>query len=137
MPTVGFDHIAMPTANAERLIAFYKRLGFPINNEEQWRAGKVATFSIQVGDSKINVHPEGFTAELRGPTATPGCADICFVFEGAVEDCKKMLDEAGVSIIRGPVPRSGGRARGTIPSLSFYARDPDSNLLEWMIYQHA
>ena len=135
MPTIGFDHIAMPTANAERLIAFYKRLGFPINNEEQWRTGTARTFSIQVGESKINVHPEGYTAELRGPTATPGCADICFVFAGSVDECKKMLDDAGVSVIRGPVPRSGGRGRGTIPSLSFYARDPDDNLLEWMIYQ--
>jgi len=137
MPTIGFDHIALPTANAGRLIAFYKRLGFPINNEEQWRAGRVRTFSIQVGESKINIHPEGYTAELRGPTATPGCGDICFVFAGTVDECKKMLEEAGVSIISGPVPRAGGRARGTIPSLSFYARDPDGNLLEWMIYQDA
>jgi catechol 2,3-dioxygenase-like lactoylglutathione lyase family enzyme len=134
MPTVGIDHIAMPTANAERLIAFYKRLGFAINQEEEWRAGKRPTFSIQVGDSKINVHPEGYTASLRGPTAVPGCTDICFVFDGTVEECRKMLEEAGVSIISGPVPRAGGRGRGTVPSLSFYARDPDDNLLEWMIY---
>jgi catechol 2,3-dioxygenase-like lactoylglutathione lyase family enzyme len=135
MPTVGIDHIAMPTSNAERLIAFYKKLGFPINNEEKWRAGEVATFSIQVGESKINVHPEGFTASLRGPTAVPGCTDICFVYEGTVEACQRMLAEAGVEVIRGPVARSGGRGRGTAPSLSLYARDPDDNLLEWMIYQ--
>jgi len=133
MPTVGIDHIAMPTANAERLIAFYKRLGFPINNEDKWRAGEVPIFSIQVGDSKINVHPEGYTASLRGPTAVPGCTDICFVYDGTVEDCQKMLAEAGVDVIRGPVARPGGRA--TVPSLSLYARDPDDNLLEWMIYQ--
>jgi len=97
MPTVSIDHIAMPTANAERLIAFYKRLGFPINNEEAWRAGTVPTFSIQVGEcSKINVHPEGYTASLRGPTAVPGCGDICFVWEGTVEECRNMLEEAGV-----------------------------------------
>ena len=47
MPTVGIDHIAMPTTNAERLIAFYKRLGFPINNEAAGRTGKVPIFSIQ------------------------------------------------------------------------------------------
>ena len=34
MPTASIDHIAIPTANAERLLAFYKRLGFAINNEE-------------------------------------------------------------------------------------------------------
>jgi catechol 2,3-dioxygenase-like lactoylglutathione lyase family enzyme len=135
MSTVGIDHIAVPTAHAERLIAFYKRLGLPINNEDKWRSGEVPTFSIQVGEAKINVHPEGHTASLRGPTAVPGCMDICFVYDGTVEACQKMLAEAGVEVIRGPVARPGGRGRGTIPSLSLYARDPDNNLLEWMIYQ--
>jgi len=136
MPTASIDHIAMPTANAERLIMFYKRLGFPINNEDAWRAGKVAIFSIQVGDSaKINVHPEGYTASLRGPTAVPGCGDICFVWDGSVAECQKMLADAGVEVINGPVQRAGGRGRGTTPSLSLYARDPDGNLLEWMTYQ--
>ena len=67
MPTVGIDHIAMPTANAERLMQFYKELGFTINDEAEWRAGTANIFSIQIGDSKINVHPEGYTASLRGP----------------------------------------------------------------------
>ena len=134
MPTVGIDHIAMPTANAERLIAFYKKLGFLINNEDEWRAGNVPAFSIQVGDSKINIHPEGHTASLRGPTAVPGCGDICFVWDGTVEECQKMLADAGVEVIRGPVQRPGGRGRGTVPSLSLYLRDPDENLLEWMVY---
>ena len=116
MPTVSIDHIAIPTANAERLMAFYKRLGFPINNEEAWRAGTVPTFSIQVGEySKINVHPEGFTASLRGPTAVPGCMDICFVWEGTVEECQKMLAEAGAEIIAAPGRRAGGRGRGSTP----------------------
>jgi catechol 2,3-dioxygenase-like lactoylglutathione lyase family enzyme len=135
MPVAGIDHIAMPTANAERLIAFYKSLGFLINNEEEWRAGSANTFSIQVGDSKMNVHPEGYTASLRGPTAVPGCGDICFVWDGTVEECQEMLARANVEIIRGPVPRPGGRGRGTVPSLSIYCRDPDENLLEFMTYQ--
>ena len=45
MSTVGIDHIAMPTANAERLIEFYKRLGFTINDEDAWRAGEANAFS--------------------------------------------------------------------------------------------
>ena len=131
MSTVSIDHIAMPTANAEKLIAFYKKLGFTINDEE-WRAGKAGIFSIQVGDSKINVHPEGYTASLRGPTAVPGCGDICFVWNGTADECKQMLDDAGVEIISGPGPRNGAqRPRNAV---SMYARDPDENLLEWMIY---
>ena len=135
MPTVGIDHIAMPTANAERLIQFYKNLGFTINDEAEWRAGTANIFSIQIGDSKINVHPEGYTASLRGPTAVPGCTDICFVGDGAVEECQKMLADLGVEVIRGPGPRKGARQGGALPAVSLYARDPDDNLLEWMIYQ--
>ena len=134
MPTVSIDHIAIPTANAERLIAFYKRLGFTINDEEEWRAGTANIFSIQIGDSKINVHPEGYVAGLRGPSAVPGCGDICFVWDGTVEECQEWLAEAGVEVILGPSPRKGGRDFGRAPSLSLYARDPDDNLLEWMTY---
>ena len=134
MPTVGIDHIAMPTANAERLMGFYKRLGFAINDEVEWRAGKAAIFSIQIGDSKINVHPEGHTASLRGPTAVPGCTDICFVWTGTLEECQKMLADAGVEVIRGPGSRKGARGGGGLRAVSMYARDPDQNLLEWMIY---
>ncbi len=135
MPTVSIDHIAMPTANAERLLAFYKRLGFAINDEDEWRSGTARMFSIQIGESKINVHPERFMANLRGPTAVPGCTDICFVWDGTVEECQEMLAEADVDVIQGPVSRKGARQRGSAPSLSLYARDPDGNLLEWMIYE--
>ena len=134
MGTVSIDHLAMPTANAERLIEFYQRLGFYINDEDDWCAGKAKIFSIQVGDSKINVHPEGFTADLRGQTALPGCTDICFVWEGTAEECKGWLEDSGVEIIRGPGPRKGARSGGSLPAVSLYARDPDDNLLEWMIY---
>ena len=57
-----------------------------------------------MGDSKINVHPEGYTASLRGPTAVPGCGDICFVWDGTADECKEMLEKAGVEIISGPRP---------------------------------
>ena len=77
---------------------------------------------------------KGTRHPYAGPQPTPGCTDICFVWEGTVEECQKMLENAGVTIIRGPVARPGGRGRGTAPSLSLYARDPDGNLLEWMTY---
>ena len=132
MSTVSIDHIAMPTANAENLIGFYKRLGFTINDEEDWRAGRANAFSIQIGDSKINIHPEGYTAALRGPTAVPGSGDICFVWDGSADECRQWLEDAGVEIISGPGPRCGALRDRT--AVSLYARDPDQNLLEWMIY---
>ena len=48
-----------------------------------------------------------------------------------------MLDQAGAEIIEGPVERMGGRNNGRAKGTSLYMRDPDSNLLEFMIYPDA
>jgi catechol 2,3-dioxygenase-like lactoylglutathione lyase family enzyme len=138
MPIAGFDHVAMPTAQPEALIAFYKRLGFTIVHEEEWRQGKARAFAIAFGNNKINVHPpevwqnERFT--LRGPAALPGCGDFCFVWDGTLEEARALLDAAGAEIIEGPVPREGGRALGSANGTSLYTRDPDNNLLELIVY---
>jgi catechol 2,3-dioxygenase-like lactoylglutathione lyase family enzyme len=137
MPVAGIDHVALPTANGERLLAFYKALGFTTCDEEEWRAGRYPIFSIACGDNKINVHPEGFTANLRGPTAVPGCGDLCFVWQGGLESLRKTLAEAEVPIIHGPVDRVGGRGTGSGHGVSVYLRDPDDNLVEFICYDEA
>jgi catechol 2,3-dioxygenase-like lactoylglutathione lyase family enzyme len=136
----GFDHVALPTANAERFLAFYRKLGFGIEGEEEWRAGKYPIFAIKFGDNKINVHPEAMVAMrgepfyLRGPAAEPGCGDICFVWVGGVDALLRQLRDAQVDVIEGPVPRVGGRDTRSAGGVSVYVRDPDENLLEFISY---
>lgn len=135
MPVIGYDHVAIPTAHSERFIEFYKRIGFTILDEESWRDGKSAIFKVKLGPNNIiNVHPEGMIAALRGASATPGCGDLCFVWEGTMEDVLGMLAKADVPVIGGPSPRTGGRDAGAATSQSCYVRDPDGNLLEFMVY---
>ena len=134
MPVVGFDHVVLPTSDGERFIEFYKRLGFNIIDEDQWRRRETNRFAIQVGESKINVHPPGLTGVMRGATATPGCGDLCFLWDGTVEDVLRMIGEAGVEVVDGPVPRRGGRMGGQTMATSVYVRDPDDNILEFMVY---
>lgn len=50
---------------------------------------------------------------------------------GTPESLKAMLDGAGVKPVEGPVERQGGRKK---TGSSVYVRDPDGNLLEFMIY---
>jgi catechol 2,3-dioxygenase-like lactoylglutathione lyase family enzyme len=134
VPVLGFDHIALPTAHPEDLLAFYGSLGFGSTDVDEWRAGRFPIFSIACGDNKINLHPPGLDANLRGPTAVPGCGDICFVWEGGLASVLDMLATAGIPIIKGPVDRIGGRDAGTATSVSVYVRDPDDNLVEFMCY---
>jgi catechol 2,3-dioxygenase-like lactoylglutathione lyase family enzyme len=53
------------------------------------------------------------------------------VWEGTPESLKATIDRAGAKIIEGPVARQGGRKKA---ASSVYVRDPDGNLLEFMIY---
>ena len=139
MPVHAIDHVALPTEHPEAMLRFYAALGLGVPTVEEWRAKGVPFFSIQVGDkNKINVHApdlwhsEAFT--LRGPTARPGCGDLCFVWSGTLEELRAALARAGAAIEEGPVERTGGRDAGRARGTSIYTRDPDRNLLEFIVY---
>lgn len=139
MPITGYDHVALPAKNPEALIAFYKKLEMPILYEEQWRAGKIPAFAVVVGPhAKLNFHDPklwqnpGF--EARGPTAEPGCGDLCFVFEGTIDEAEALIREAGGEIAYGPIDQPGGADAGQRQGTSVYTRDPDGNLVELMTY---
>jgi len=124
----AFDHVALPLQNAEAMIAFYRALGFDVEENPQVC---VAHFGTQM----INFHRpalwqrENFT--LRAPKATPPCGDLCFVWEGTAASLKAALDRVPVKVEEGPVNRQGGRRTN---GSSTYVRDPDGNLLEFIIY---
>jgi catechol 2,3-dioxygenase-like lactoylglutathione lyase family enzyme len=124
----GFDHVALPMQNTEQMLAFYRKLGFEVKDSAR-------ICSVYIGNQMINFHhPDlwqnpSFT--LRAPAAKPPCGDLCFVWDGTPQSLKAMLDQAGAQVIEGPVPRQGGRKKA---SSSVYIRDPDGNLLEFMIY---
>lgn len=134
----GFDHVAIPTAQPEAMLRFYRALGFAVPSPDEWRTSGKRFFTIQFGENKINVHaPElwqdpGFT--LRCAPAVPGCGDFCFVWSGTVAELLKMLNDASVEIEDGPVERVGARNGGTAKGTSHYIRDPDGNLLEFIVY---
>jgi catechol 2,3-dioxygenase-like lactoylglutathione lyase family enzyme len=124
----GYDHVALPMQNTDAMLAFYRGLGLQVSENAN-------ACSVYIGDQMINFHRpaawqrESFT--LRAPAAKPSCGDLCFVWDGTPESLKAMLDRAGAKVIEGPVGRQGGRKKA---ASSVYVRDPDGNLLEFMIY---
>jgi catechol 2,3-dioxygenase-like lactoylglutathione lyase family enzyme len=124
----GFDHVALPMEHIDEMLAFYRGLGLQVTENAN-------ACSVYVGNQMINFHrpahwqDKAFT--LRAPAAKPPCGDLCFVWEGTAESLKAMLVRAGAKIVEGPVERQGGRK---IVGSSTYVRDPDGNLLEFMIY---
>jgi len=124
----GFDHVALPMQNTEAMLAFYRGLGCQVSETAN-------ACSVYIGDQMINFHrparwqSDSFT--LRAPAAKPPCGDLCFVWDGTPESLKRLLDRAGAKVEEGPVARQGGRKKA---GSSVYIRDPDGNLLEFMIY---
>jgi catechol 2,3-dioxygenase-like lactoylglutathione lyase family enzyme len=138
MSVIAFDHVAIPTAHPEEMLRFYRALGFSAPAPQDWRAEKSPFFSIQFGENKVNVHaPELWQNEdftLRARTAQPGCGDFCFVWSGTLAELQERLAQAGAGVEEGPVQRIGGRDGGQAQGTSIYTRDPDNNLLEFIVY---
>ena len=124
----GFDHVALPMQNTEAMVTFYRALGFRTTENAN-------AVSVYIGDQMINFHRparwQDSTFTLRAPAAKPPCGDLCFVWDGTAAALKAMLDRAGAKVEEGPVDRPGGRRK---TGSSVYVRDPDHNLLEFMIY---
>ena len=124
----GFDHVSLPMEHTDAMLAFYRVLGCDI-------AEHPSVVRVYVGNQMINFHrPEVWRREhftLRAPNARPPCGDLCFVWDGTPEGLRARLETANAAIEEGPVAREGGRR---IDASSVYTRDPDGNLLEFMIY---
>ncbi len=129
----GFDHVAIPIRAVDSMLEFYRNLGFKISDNYG-----PSVYSVHFNENKINFHtPELWQSEkfsLRGPTAQPGCGDFCFVWNDTEQALSDMLKKANAVIVKGPVDRKGGRDGGRAGGKSIYIRDPDSNLLEFIIY---
>jgi catechol 2,3-dioxygenase-like lactoylglutathione lyase family enzyme len=125
----GIDHVSLPMQHTEAMVSFYRSLGLPVAEHR-------SVVSVYAGDQMINLHrPEIWPREeftLRAPAARPPCGDLCLVWDGPPESLHARLEDAGADVEEGPVAREGARKRD---ASSVYVRDPDGNLLEFMIYQ--
>lgn len=131
----AFDHVAIPILKVDEMIAFYTALGCEVSDDFGKRL-----YSIHFGDNKINFHTPAIWQSgkfsLRGPSAQPGCGDFCFVWGNTEVALYQLLEQLNADIEEGPVERVGGRNGGHDNGTSVYIRDPDENLLEFMVYPH-
>ena len=115
------DHLVLTVKDVDATCAFYTRvMGMEVVT---FAAGRRA---LAFGRQKINLHQAGKEFEPKAAHPTPGSADLCFITEMPLEAAMAHVRATGVSIIEGPVQRTGA----TGPIESFYFRDPDLNLIE-------
>lgn len=121
MRVSGLDHLVLTVRSIEESVRFYCTvLGM---ERLEFGAGRIA---LRFGAQKINLHPAGREFEPKAARPTPGAADLCFLIEGTLAEAMDHVQTQGVSILEGPVLRTGAQG----PIRSFYFRDPDGNLIE-------
>lgn len=121
MSIASLDHLVLTVHNIEATIAFYVDL---LGMERvTFGAGRTA---LAFGGQKINLHEAGGEFEPKAAQPTPGSADLCFLLACPLETMWRRLSHHGVTIIEGPVTRTGA----TGPIRSIYLHDPDGNLVE-------
>ena len=127
----GFDHVSLPLTDTDAMLSFYRALGLTVNKGPR-------ICSVHFGDQKLNFHRPEFWQDprftARAPAAQPPCGDFCVVWEGSSESLMALFERVGAEVELGPVEQPGGRGSGTVIGTSRYIRDPDGNLLEFMIY---
>jgi catechol 2,3-dioxygenase-like lactoylglutathione lyase family enzyme len=109
----------------ERSNAFYRDvLGAEIIQRDEW-------FGFYVFDDwQLNVHGPGFEGLNARLPVQPGNSDLCFRWDGPIEEAVEHLERLGVPIEAGPASAEFPRGRIT----SVYFRDPDGSLLEFLSY---
>ena len=125
--TVRLDHCVIHVSDRERSNAFYRDV---LGAELVPVAG--GAYVYRFGEQQLNVHGPGLDPHpvARLPVQ-PGNSDLCFVWDGPIEEALAHLESHGVPVEDGPVPRRGARGAGT----SVYFRDPDGSLLEFISYE--
>lgn len=129
MAVTSIDHVAVPIQRVEAMRKFYELFGFTWDN-----TNAPHLYAVQLGGQKLNFHDPSLWQNarftLRASKASPGCADLCFVWTGDSQVLVELLQANEVPIEVGPVQREGGAGQGT----SVYVRDPDNNLIEFINY---
>jgi catechol 2,3-dioxygenase-like lactoylglutathione lyase family enzyme len=128
VPIAGFDHVAITVADVDATVAWYQRVldAEPLHLD-LWQAGKLPIALLQVGASRMSIHPAAAPAAPHADAPTPGSGDLCFRYDGPVAEILARLEAADVVVVEGPVPRPASSGE---PGVSVYFRDPDGNLLE-------
>jgi catechol 2,3-dioxygenase-like lactoylglutathione lyase family enzyme len=121
------DHLVLTVNNVENSCAFYtKVLGM---QEVTFQGGRKA---VAFGNQKINFHEYGKEFDPKALCPSPGSADLCFITRDPIAQIMSHLDSCGVTIIEGPIERTGAMG----PMTSIYIQDPDQNLIEIATYHN-
>ena len=122
---IQLDHCVIHVSDWERSNAFYR----DVMGAELIERGK--GWAYRFGDVQLNCHGPGISpAVVARKPVLPGNSDICFIWDGPIDEAVAHLQQHAVPVELGPVTRHGVHGEGQ----SVYFRDPDGSLMEFISY---
>jgi catechol 2,3-dioxygenase-like lactoylglutathione lyase family enzyme len=119
---LALDHCVIAVSDWQRSNDFYERvLGAEIDQKDEYFG------HYRFGNWMLNVHGPGFVGLNALKPVEPGNSDLCFVWDGPIEEAVEHLRRNRVAIEAGPLDGVTGR--------HVYFRDPDGSLLEFVSYE--
>jgi catechol 2,3-dioxygenase-like lactoylglutathione lyase family enzyme len=119
------DHVVIAVSDFDVSGTWYREV---LGAEIEQRDAEFARYRF--GDWMLNVHAPSYGGLNAAKPVEPGNSDLCFVWDGPLEDAIAHLERHGVEIVAGPVAQDFARG----PARSVYFRDPDGSLLEFVSY---
>ena len=125
MVPTKLDHCVIHVSDWDRSNKFYEKvIGVTL-------VQRPSGWAYRLGDKQLNVHGPGVRpAEVARLPVQPGNSDLCFEWQGPIEDAILHLKQHDIAIECGPMQRFGAKGPGT----SVYFRDPDGSLMEFISY---
>ncbi len=122
LKVIGFDHLVINTADAERALRFYcDDLGLQPVRVDEWRSGRAPFPSVRVDETTI-------VDLLPAPPTGVNADHFCLVVDRT--DFDVIAASGRFEVLAGPGQRFGAMGTGT----SLYVRDPDGNTVELRYY---
>ena len=123
---IKFDHAVIKVSDWQRSNAFYRE----VLGAELIERG--AGWMYRFGDYQLNLHGPGLDpTPLAQIPVPPGGSDLCFEWDGSIDEASAHLARYNIAVELGPVERFGAKGKG----ISIYFRDPDGSLLEFISYK--
>jgi hypothetical protein len=125
------DHVSghlHDPSKMEETVAFYRKLGFNVLHEEEWRSGLMDKIAINAGEQKMHI---------RTDMASNVAPHVGWVWEGGIDNLIQHIRDIGLEVHRGPTTAITGRDNATARGIVIIVCDPEGSWVAFVSYDEA